>query len=173
MRGRRKGIGRESVPLELMQGAGQGMGIVREERMLGRQGQLGVKQHTGRDPAVESKGSRWYQGTGAGIESGHRRVQIRQKGRMKWWTDRDIRPWTFGSRWARPAAALRPGRFAALASFARPIVPLAGVLPFSMVMGRVRRIGSDHIQQLVVVVHQVGGGVRRAPLVRRRRSTRC
>lgn len=66
------------MPLELVQGTGQGMGIVREERrMLGRQGQLGVKQHTGRDSTVESKGSRWYQGTGTGIKSGHRWVQIR------------------------------------------------------------------------------------------------
>lgn len=149
------------------------MGIVREERMLGRQGQLGVKQHTGRDPAVESKGSGWYQVTGTGIESGHRRVQIRQKGRVKRWTDRDVRSWTFGPRWTWPAAALGPRRFAALASLAGPIVPFSGVLPFPMVMGRVRRVGSDHIQQLVLVVHEVGGGIRRAPLVRRRWSTRC
>jgi len=144
------------------------MGIVRREerRMLGRQGQLGVKQHTGSDPAVESKGSRWYQGTGTGIESGYRRVQIRQKGWVKRWTDRNIRPWTFGPRWAWSAAALGPGRFAALASFARPIVSLAGVFSFSMMMGGMRRIGSNDIQQLVLVIHKIGGGVRRAPLVR-------
>lgn len=79
MRGRRECIRRESVPLELMQGTGQRMRIVREERrMLGRQGQLGVEQHTGRDPAVESEGTGWYQRTGTGIKSGHRWVQIRQ-----------------------------------------------------------------------------------------------
>lgn len=172
MRG--EGVGRESVPFELVQGTGQGMGVVREERrMLGRQGQLGVKQHTGRDPAVETEGSGWYQMAGTGIKSGHRWVQIRQEGRMKRWTDRDVRPWTLGPRWARSAAALGPGRLAALAPLARSIVPLARVLPFPMVMGRVRRIRSDHIQQLVLVVHKIGGGVGRAPLVRRRWSTRC
>lgn len=136
------------------------MGIVREERrMLSRQGQLGIEQHTGRDSAMKSKGTGWYQVTRTGIESGHRRIQIRQKGRVKRGTDGDIRPWTFGPRWAWSAAALGPRRFAALAPLARPIVSLAGVLPFPMVVGRVRRIRSDHIQQLVVVVHEVGGGV--------------
>lgn len=149
------------------------MRIVCKEGMLGRQGQLGVKQHTGGDTAMESKRSGWYQGTGTGIESGHWRIQIRQKGRMKRWSDRDIRPWTFRARWPWSATALGPGRFAALASFARPIVSLARVLPFPMVMGWVRCIGSNHIQQLVLVVHEVSGGVRRTPLVRRCWSTRC
>lgn len=162
------------MPLELMQGTGQGMRIVREERrMLGCQGQLGVKQHTGRDPAVESKGCGWYQGTGTGIKSGHRWIQIRQKGRVKRRPDGDIRPWAFGARWTWSATTLGPGRLAALAPLARSIIPLSRVLPFPMVVGRVRRIRSNHVQQLVLVVHEVGGGVRRAPLVRRRWSTRC
>lgn len=161
MRGRWECIGCESVPFELMQGTGQRMRIVREEcRMLGRQGQLGVEQHTGRDSAVESERSRWYQGTGTGIKSGHRWVQIRQKGRMKRRTDRDVRPWTLGPRWTWSAAAFGPGRFAAFAPLARSVVSLSGVLPFPMMMGRVWRVGPDHIQQLVLVIHEIGGGIR-------------
>lgn len=81
-------------------------------------------------------------------------------------TDRDVRPRTLGPRWTWSTATFGPGRFAALAPLARPIVSLPRVLPFPMVVGRVRRVRPDHVQQLVLVVHQIGGGIRRAPLIR-------
>lgn len=123
------------------------MRIVREERWMlgGRQGQLSVEQHAGCDTAVQTQGRGWYQGTGTRIKSGYRRIQIRQQRRVKWRTDGNVRPWALGSGRAWPAAALRPGRLAALAPLARPIVPFAGVLPFPMMMGRMWRVGADHI----------------------------
>lgn len=151
------------------------MRIVREERWMlrGRQGQLGIKQHAGCDTAVQTQGCRWYQMTGTGIESRNRRIQIRQQRWMKRGTDGNIRPRALGPGRAWPAAALGPGRLAAFAPLARPIVPFAGVLPFPMMVRRMWRIGADHIQQLVLVIHEIGGGIGRTSLVRRRWSASC
>ena len=66
--------------------------------------------------------------------------------------DRDVRSGPLGPRRARSAPALRPRRLAPLAPLARPVLPLAGVLPLPLVVGRVRRVGPDHVQQFVLVV---------------------
>lgn len=164
----REGVRGETVALELVEGAGQGVRVVGEEgRVLGRgEGELRVEQHARRHPGVHPQGAGGYEGARARVQARHGGVEVGEKGRVERRADRDVRPGPLRARRPRPASpALRPRRLAPLAPLARPVLPVAAVLALPLMVRRVRRVRAHHVQQLVLVVQQVVDGVGRAPLL--------
>jgi hypothetical protein len=130
----RQGVGREPVALQLVERTRQRVGVVGEEgRVLGGgQGQLGVEEHARGDARVEAQGVRGYEVARPRVEARHRRVQVRQEGRVEGRTHRDVRPGpvrgpVVAARAEAPgAAALRARGLAAVAPVAQgaPLLPV-------------------------------------------------